>query len=155
MPNVTHLPRMNNKQQKVTIDVLDELIKQTYPNPIIHDLYWIIELIQRVRSDVVNVDTWFEEELDDVCYFQLDLDYGDSVIVRCEGVESIGEHSDGVGYLMNRYIPKDNSCFESIKLQVSQAAHPRTWVEVGNAIHFNFPHHDTRISVSLKELSSC
>lgn len=154
MTNVLEFPRPQQNHKKVTVDVFDELIKQTYPNPIIYDLYWIMELIQRVRSDVVNLGTWFDETTDDVCYFKLDLDNGAFVVIQCEGVESVERIDDGISYLRTHYKPKNDSCYESVKLQLASADIPCTWTEAENTTVFSFPQHNTKITVTLdKSLS--
>lgn len=145
---IIKFPSTDKRNITVTEDVFDVLVQQSYPNPIAHDLYWIMQLIQENRNDVVGFDTWFEDNDDNICYFDLHLRHKAKVTVVIEGVEQT-EHTPNttVRYLKQRYVPKNNSCYESVKLQVSLSKFPVIWDDQGRSCYFTFPENNTQIAV--------
>lgn len=145
---IIKFPSIDKRTITVTEDVFDILVQQSYPNPIIYDLYWVLQLLQENRRDVVGFDTWFEDDDDNICYFDLHLRHKAKVTIVCEGVEST-EHTPrkNVTHFPTRYVPKKNSCYESVKLQISLSKFPVTWEEHGHSCFFTFPENNTQIAV--------
>lgn len=150
MTNVLQFPRLQKHTKKVKVDVFDIVIQQTYPNPIIYDLFWIMKLICSNRDDVIGVDTWFEDGDDNICYFELRLNHHASIVTRCVGVEETNTYSTNLSFMNYRYVPKDNSCFESVKLQVFLADTHCNWTDNGSEATFTFPERKTEITVIYK-----
>ena len=144
MPNVTLFPNKNYIPKTARSDQLAELIRQTYPNPLIHDLYWVFELLASVRSDVEGVDTWFDGDNDNVCFFEFRLTFDRRITVRCEGVEETSIKPDRLSYLKRRYKAVNNSCLESIRLQITNLATPCFWTQDT----ITFPHHHTTFIIT-------